>query len=183
MCTLMRVKPQHRGTRRRNPNRERNAPGGRRVARTATGTGPRQRVQPPAPARGQRGLESSPDFRRCRSTCSLRYVVYCGRGTRVDSADDVPQIFAQLHPHDLLRLSRTTKTIRDLLMARSARATWIQALATIPDLPPCPEDMTECAWTHLLFDSSCYNCDAKGVRSVLWCLRLRACSKCSTESK
>jgi hypothetical protein len=66
------------------------------------------------------------------------------------------QIFSFLHPYDLLRISRTTKTLRNLLMARSARTTWIQALATIPDLPPCPDDLTEPAWTRLVFDPTCH---------------------------
>jgi hypothetical protein len=66
------------------------------------------------------------------------------------------QVFSFLHPYDLLRLSRTTKTLRGLLMARSARSTWIQALAAVPDLPPRPEDLSEYAWTRLLFDGVCH---------------------------
>jgi hypothetical protein len=41
-------------------------------------------------------------------------------------------------------------------MARSARSTWIQALAAVPNLPPRPEDLSEYAWTRLLFDGVCH---------------------------
>jgi hypothetical protein len=41
-------------------------------------------------------------------------------------------------------------------MARSARPTWVFALATVPGLPPCPDDMTEPAWVRLVFDQVCH---------------------------
>jgi hypothetical protein len=69
----------------------------------------------------------------------------------------IPQIFGYMHPYDLLRVSRTTKILRRLLVTRSARATWLQAISRVPDIPSCPvEDMTELAWIRLLFDPTCH---------------------------
>jgi hypothetical protein len=66
------------------------------------------------------------------------------------------QIFGFLHASDLLKVARTTKTLRKLLMSRSARAIWIQALRAEPELPECPEGMTEPAWVKLVFESVCH---------------------------
>jgi hypothetical protein len=41
-------------------------------------------------------------------------------------------------------------------MTRSAKATWVEALAAIPNLPPRPQDFSEPAWTFLLFDPVCH---------------------------
>jgi hypothetical protein len=41
-------------------------------------------------------------------------------------------------------------------MTRSSRIIWVRALSAVPDLPPCPEDLTECAWARLLFDPVCH---------------------------
>jgi hypothetical protein len=68
------------------------------------------------------------------------------------------KIFSMLPPLDLLRLTRTNKTLRGLLMSRNARQTWIAALGTVPDCPPIPEGMTEPAWVRLAFENACYVC-------------------------
>jgi CelD/BcsL family acetyltransferase involved in cellulose biosynthesis len=69
----------------------------------------------------------------------------------------IAQVFGYMHPYDLLRVSRTAKILRRLLVARSARATWLQAISRVPDIPSCPEeDMTELAWIRLLFDPTCH---------------------------
>jgi hypothetical protein len=122
------------------------------------------------------------EVRRCG--CSAKAII-----------EKSPQIFAFLHPMDLIRLSRTTKTVRSLVMAKSARVVWMSSLASIADLPPCPKDMSECAWARLVFEPICHVhmlvivngllyltlfqiCSAAGVRNIMWQLRLRACSKC-----
>jgi hypothetical protein len=68
------------------------------------------------------------------------------------------KIFSMLPPLDLLRLTRTNKTLRGLLMSRNARQTWIAALGTVPDCPPVPEGMTEPAWVRLAFENACHVC-------------------------
>ena len=72
--------------------------------------------------------------------------------------DTVPQIFGHLHPHDLLRLSRATKALRDILLRRSAKSVWKEALAQVEGLPACPSDVTEPQWASLAFAPYCHVC-------------------------
>lgn len=65
------------------------------------------------------------------------------------------QIFCHLMPLDILRLSRTTKEFRQLLLHRSSTVIWKAALGNIPKLPACPGDVSLPFWTHLVFDSHC----------------------------
>jgi hypothetical protein len=63
-----------------------------------------------------------------------------------------------LPPLDLLRLTRTNKTLRGLLMSRNSRHVWIVTLGTVPYCPPIPEGMTEPAWVRLAFENACHVC-------------------------
>jgi hypothetical protein len=65
------------------------------------------------------------------------------------------QIFRNLPPYELLRLARTTKSLRAVLLNRNARSVWIDALEAVPGLPACPVDMSEPAYTRLVFDTHC----------------------------
>lgn len=56
---------------------------------------------------------------------------------------------------DLLNLSRTSKSFRTFLMARSAVPLWRAARNNVPDLPPCPDDLSEPAYANLVFDTHC----------------------------
>jgi hypothetical protein len=48
------------------------------------------------------------------------------------------QIFGHLRPYDILRLARTTKALRAILMQRSAISVWKEARANVEGLPDCP---------------------------------------------
>jgi hypothetical protein len=65
------------------------------------------------------------------------------------------QIFCFLHPRDLLRLSWCNKFLCAVLISKSSRFVWTAALSTIEDLPDCPQDLTEIAYSHLLFHPYC----------------------------
>ncbi|KAI9057952.1 hypothetical protein FKP32DRAFT_1597907 [Trametes sanguinea] len=91
------------------------------------------------------------------------------------------EIFGHLHPHDLLRLARTTKALRNILMRRSAITIWRNALANVEDLPRCPPDLTEPAYANLLFEPHCHFCLKARVMTVLWICRTRACKACLKE--
>lgn len=65
------------------------------------------------------------------------------------------QIFGHLAPLDILRLARTTKELRDVLMRRSVRSVWKLSFEGI-DFPPCPDDLTEPQYAHLAFDNHCH---------------------------
>jgi len=61
-----------------------------------------------------------------------------------------------LHPLDLLSLSRTTKSLRRLLLNRISRYIWTYALSKIEGLPPCPSDMVEPQYVALMFWKHCF---------------------------
>jgi hypothetical protein len=112
----------------------------------------------------------------------------------------LPKIFGHLLPSDLLTLSRVNKDFRQLLMSRRSLFLWKRSYNLVSDAPPCPEDMSEPAWAHLLFGGNycyvCYlttssffkilldsnrafqSCGAKPVTKILFSLRRRACKSC-----
>lgn len=66
------------------------------------------------------------------------------------------EIFEYLFPLDILRLARTSKALRDVLLRRSARSIWRATFHNLPiQSPPRPEDLTEPRWASLLFDTHC----------------------------
>ena len=72
------------------------------------------------------------------------------------SPADAAQIFSHLHPWDVLRLARTTKSLRDILMRRSSISIWKNALMNTPGMPECPNDMTEPEFINLAYDKHCF---------------------------
>lgn len=91
------------------------------------------------------------------------------------------EIFGHLNPLDVLRLARTTKEFRRLLMHRSSRCIWIAARNNLPDLPDCPPYMSEPQFANLVFDTHCHECLAPNTRSVDWRLARRICMKCTKD--
>ncbi|CAE6436613.1 unnamed protein product [Rhizoctonia solani] len=65
------------------------------------------------------------------------------------------EIASHLFPIDLIALSRTSKLFRSLLMRRSSRHIWTDAMDNMPGLPPCPPDMSEPRYLSLLFTKNC----------------------------
>ena len=66
------------------------------------------------------------------------------------------QIFSNLLPGDLVSLSRSTKSFRQLLMRRSSITIWQAARRNVPDLPDCPPELSEPAYANLLFTTNCH---------------------------
>ncbi|KAG7451970.1 uncharacterized protein BT62DRAFT_926167 [Guyanagaster necrorhizus] len=87
------------------------------------------------------------------------------------------EIFQHLEPLDLLRLSRTTKDLRTLLLQRQSSFIWKSARENVKDLPPLPDDMIEPRYASLVFDNHCQNCFAP-TKLVQWQFRLRYCRIC-----
>ncbi|PPQ95754.1 hypothetical protein CVT26_015880 [Gymnopilus dilepis] len=92
--------------------------------------------------------------------------------------DVLYEVFSHLHPMDVLSLSRTTKSLRSILLARHARGVWRSSLATVRALPPCPPDLTEAQYASLAFDNWCQSCLAANVEKILWECRVRYCKAC-----
>ncbi|EAU80551.1 hypothetical protein CC1G_09948 [Coprinopsis cinerea okayama7 len=93
--------------------------------------------------------------------------------------DVLYEVFSHLSPHDLLHLSRTTKSIRRTILSKNAISLWKDVFAQQDDLPPCPDDMSLPAWASLVFEAHCHHCLTKNVRNVEWMLRMRLCEKCA----
>ncbi|KAH9966181.1 hypothetical protein BGW80DRAFT_744092 [Lactifluus volemus] len=92
--------------------------------------------------------------------------------------DILYEIFGHLSPADLLSLGRLNKDFRRVLVTRKPWFLWKTALGSC-DAPPCPEDMSPPAWSHLLFGGTyCYSCGAPRVTKILFSLRRRACKSC-----
>ncbi|KAF9070945.1 hypothetical protein BDP27DRAFT_1219832 [Rhodocollybia butyracea] len=75
-------------------------------------------------------------------------------------AKDIPldivfEIFAYLHPLDLLRLSRATKELRCILINKSSEHVWRTARQNVAGLPPLPHDLNEPQYAHLMFEPNC----------------------------
>ncbi|KAJ3852826.1 hypothetical protein EV368DRAFT_82140 [Lentinula lateritia] len=103
------------------------------------------------------------------------------RGKLERLAKDVPLdvIFCHLDPGDLLRLARTSKDLRGLLMSKSSEAIWRVARANVEGLPPRPNDLNEPQYARLIYDAYCYVCNHKGrCENVLWRFRARVCKNC-----
>ncbi|KAJ4491659.1 hypothetical protein C8R41DRAFT_920279 [Lentinula lateritia] len=103
------------------------------------------------------------------------------RGKLERLAKDVPLdvIFCHLDPGDLLRLARTSKDLRGLLMSKSLEAIWRVARANVEGLPPRPNDLNEPQYARLIYDAYCYVCNHKGrCENVLWRFRARVCKNC-----
>ncbi|RDB26165.1 hypothetical protein Hypma_006658 [Hypsizygus marmoreus] len=91
------------------------------------------------------------------------------------------EIFSHLHPLDLLRLARTTKTLRSILMQRSATSVWKATISNVDGLPPCPPDLDEPEYVNLAFDDHCHFCFVSGVNDIFWSCRVRCCKSCVDE--
>ncbi|KAI0660261.1 hypothetical protein C8Q70DRAFT_913949 [Cubamyces menziesii] len=88
------------------------------------------------------------------------------------------QIALHLHPLDLLHLVRTSKGVRSLLLSRRNRSVWTASLSSVEGLPACPPDMSEPAYSALLFGRTCNLCGANRAGWVDYAIRLRLCKAC-----
>ncbi|TFK34841.1 hypothetical protein BDQ12DRAFT_688937 [Crucibulum laeve] len=90
--------------------------------------------------------------------------------------------FIYLEPIDLLRLARTTKAFRNILMHQpTARKFWKQARLNL-GVPECPEDLSEPQYANLAFDDHCHYCLASNAILVVWLSRVRCCTRCGYEA-
>ncbi|KAL0066954.1 hypothetical protein AAF712_005943 [Marasmius tenuissimus] len=68
--------------------------------------------------------------------------------------DVILEIFKYLWPREILHLSRTSKSLRELLMSRSSAPIW-RAARINSGLPPLPPDLSEPRYASLAFDPYC----------------------------
>ncbi|KAF9075683.1 hypothetical protein BDP27DRAFT_1414865 [Rhodocollybia butyracea] len=67
--------------------------------------------------------------------------------------DVILEIFCFLEPDDLLRLVRTTKRIRSILMNKSSESIWRAARENVNGLPIPPDDLNEPQYAHFCYES------------------------------
>lgn len=89
-----------------------------------------------------------------------------------------PKIVYHVEAIDLLNLSRTSKFMRSLLMSRRSRGVWRYALACVEDLPECPADLSEPAYTFLVFGLECQACGTTKNQKPDYYTRIRSCPSC-----
>ncbi|KAF9056059.1 hypothetical protein BJ165DRAFT_1522011 [Panaeolus papilionaceus] len=90
------------------------------------------------------------------------------------------EIFGHLHPYDLLKLSRTTKAYRKLLLDPHSTTLWKTACQNVEGLPEPFEGICLPAWVNLLFYPHCHFC-SRIAHTIEWIFRLRICSHCAPE--
>ncbi|KAI0702408.1 hypothetical protein C8T65DRAFT_559680, partial [Cerioporus squamosus] len=88
------------------------------------------------------------------------------------------QVTSHMHPLDLLHLSWVSRAFRAALTSKECRVAWVRALRTVPDLPPCPEDMSELVYVALIFGRNCFVGEPNQAYSVDYALRVRYCASC-----
>ncbi|THU96350.1 hypothetical protein K435DRAFT_892881 [Dendrothele bispora CBS 962.96] len=87
------------------------------------------------------------------------------------------EVFRHLEPLDVLRLARTSKSLRAILMSRSSSDIWRAARSNVEGLPPLPHDLNEPQYANLAFDPHCHNCMTR-CETIIWGCRMRCCKKC-----
>ncbi|KAJ7575589.1 hypothetical protein C8J56DRAFT_974915 [Mycena floridula] len=93
--------------------------------------------------------------------------------------DILYEIFCCLEPLDILRLSRTSKDLRSLLMRESSAFVWRKARDNVSGLPGPPNGITEAQYANLVFAGSCHHCGSPTrFTEMIWELRMRCCKKC-----
>ncbi|KAG8961923.1 hypothetical protein FRC03_004838 [Tulasnella sp. 419] len=93
--------------------------------------------------------------------------------------DIFEEICSLLHPLDLLHLAWTTKTLRCVVMSKTSKAAWrIARQSQEPDMPDCPEFLTEPQYAALVFTTICQVCGNPKATRVYYGLYSRYCKRC-----
>ncbi|KAL5525190.1 hypothetical protein ACEPAF_9059 [Sanghuangporus sanghuang] len=91
--------------------------------------------------------------------------------------DVIHEIATYLMPLDLLYLSRSNRSLYNVLMSKSSRPTWIACQNAI-QMPPCPPNLNEPQYASLHFEKTCQACGHRRVESVMDTLFVRLCKWC-----
>ncbi|KAJ3556130.1 hypothetical protein NM688_g2194 [Phlebia brevispora] len=92
--------------------------------------------------------------------------------------DIVEEIFSHLEPLDFLMLMRTCKTLRRMISDRGNSRMWVKARANVPDLPPCPEHLSEPEYASFMFERHCMSCTKKPATHPFVDMTARYCKQC-----
>ncbi|CUA68369.1 Receptor-type tyrosine-protein phosphatase T [Rhizoctonia solani] len=90
-------------------------------------------------------------------------------------------IASYLLPLDILSLARSNKFFNNLLMTKSSKSIWSNAMKNIPGLPPCPAELNEPQYVALLFTNVCSMCGSLSRSPVDEMLLVRLCAVCKRD--
>ncbi|KDR81904.1 hypothetical protein GALMADRAFT_264184, partial [Galerina marginata CBS 339.88] len=90
------------------------------------------------------------------------------------------EAFSFLNPHDLLNLTRVSKSFRETLLDGKSKTVWQQCQINLchGGIPNCPADLSEPHYAHLLFEPICHICDSKNAQWLSVFARVRLCANC-----
>ncbi|KAF8557098.1 hypothetical protein OG21DRAFT_402323 [Imleria badia] len=77
-----------------------------------------------------------------------------------------------------MSLACTCKSLRYVLMDKSALFVWRAARLRVKGMPDCPADLSEQQYARLLFNNNCQGCENR-VGNLYWSIHRRYCSMCS----
>ncbi|KAK1216784.1 hypothetical protein PQX77_020580 [Marasmius sp. AFHP31] len=93
--------------------------------------------------------------------------------------EGIYEVLGYLHPHDLLRMSRTSERLRKMVLNRSTAFLWRRAVSRL-GLPERIPSMSEPAYASLLFDRICKCPVTHGdAQRIGWSALMRCCKACS----
>ncbi|CAE6452523.1 unnamed protein product, partial [Rhizoctonia solani] len=90
-------------------------------------------------------------------------------------------IASYLFPLDILSLARSNRFFRNLLMTKSSRNIWLNAMKNVEALPPCPSNMSEPQYVALLYTNVCSSCGTLSRSPVDEYLLVRFCARCQND--
>ncbi|KAF5384841.1 hypothetical protein D9615_000908 [Tricholomella constricta] len=92
--------------------------------------------------------------------------------------DLILEIFGHLHPIDIYHIAQTSKSLRNVVLARNSASLWKTCFSRHPEVPSCPPGMSAPRWATLLFGPVI--CDYCGKYGALldFTLRQHLCSTC-----
>ncbi|RDB19998.1 hypothetical protein Hypma_012988 [Hypsizygus marmoreus] len=90
------------------------------------------------------------------------------------------EVFSHLNPGDLLHLTWSCTTLREMIMRKSSAYLWKRARDNV-GLPDCHPDLNEAQFAKLIFNHRCYYCQCVNAQTMLWEIGTRACKKCLSD--
>ncbi|KAI0329843.1 hypothetical protein GY45DRAFT_828154 [Cubamyces sp. BRFM 1775] len=89
------------------------------------------------------------------------------------------EVASHLNPIDLLQLSRASKDLRSFLLSRKSRPLWSTVFKNIvPQMPACPEHISEPRYAHVVFERTCDACGVDRSVKVDYATPVRFCGAC-----
>ncbi|KAJ8480925.1 hypothetical protein ONZ51_g6335 [Trametes cubensis] len=88
-------------------------------------------------------------------------------------------VASHLDPIDLLQLSRASKDLRSFVLSRKSRPLWSTVFGNIvPQMPACPEHISEPRYAHVVFERTCDACGVNQSVKVDYATPVRLCGAC-----